>query len=147
MTQGYGLAMLVEVLGGVLGDANYGRKIRTWQSPLKDANANSKKNDAEEDAGGANLGQAFIVVDPAVFGPGFPTRMDDFIEQVRKLKMMQKSHTEEKPRSISFISPHCSHFHPKRRCFFFLIFFCFRGFFCAFTSRCTRCPRAWACRG
>ena len=74
--KGYGLAMLVEVLGGVLGNANYGRKIRTWQSPLKNT---------EQQADGANLGQAFIVIDPSVFGGGFPLRMDDFIEQMHSL--------------------------------------------------------------
>ena len=72
----YGLAMLVEVLGGVLGNANYGRKIRTWQSPLKNT---------EQQADGANLGQAFIVIDPSVFGGDFPLRMDDFIEQMHSL--------------------------------------------------------------
>jgi len=79
--KGYGLAMLVEVLGGVLGDASFGRKIRTWQSPLlsREGGAN------EKDDGGANLGQAFIAIDPGVFMPGFPSRMDDFIDQMHGL--------------------------------------------------------------
>ena len=68
----------VQVLGGVLGNANFGRKIRTWQSPLK----SSKQEDPVE---GANLGQAFVVIDPSVFGMGFPQRMDEFIGQMHAL--------------------------------------------------------------
>jgi LDH2 family malate/lactate/ureidoglycolate dehydrogenase len=89
--KGYGLAMLVEVLGGVLGNANFGRKIRTWQSPLlnKSKNKSEKSSSSapqeEEDEEGANLGQAFVVIDPDVFGSGFPQRMDEFIGQMHSL--------------------------------------------------------------
>ena len=31
------------------------------------------------------MGQAFIVIDPEVFGTGFPQRMDDFITQMHSL--------------------------------------------------------------
>ena len=49
--------------GGVgnFDDASFGRKIRTWQSPLI---AREKAGDEEDE--GANLGQAFIAIDPEV---------------------------------------------------------------------------------
>lgn len=74
--KGYGLAMLVEVLGGVLADSSFGREVRTWQSPLLEGEG------ADE---GANLGQTFVAIDPDFFMPGFPQRMDRFVDQMRGL--------------------------------------------------------------
>lgn len=36
--KGYGLAMLVEIFTGILGDADYGPKIRSWKSGTTPAN-------------------------------------------------------------------------------------------------------------
>ena len=78
--KGYGLGMMVEVLCGVLSGANFGRKIRTWQSPLL-----SREGEGEDDGEGANLGQCFVAIDPSAFAPGFPERVTDLVKQMRDL--------------------------------------------------------------
>ena len=77
--KGYGLGMMVEVLCGVLSGANFGRKIRTWQSPLL------SREGGEDDGEGANLGQCFVAIDPSAFAPGFPERVTDLVKQMRDL--------------------------------------------------------------
>lgn len=66
--KGYGLAMLVEIFSGILGGANFGRKIRRWGTQ----------------DGVANLGQCFIAVDPECFAPGFTERMQELIDMMRE---------------------------------------------------------------
>nr|CAD7395863.1 unnamed protein product [Timema cristinae] len=55
--KGYGLAMLVETLCGVLAGSLYGPRINKWMD--------------KEFKGAANLGQCFIAVNPECFAPGF----------------------------------------------------------------------------
>lgn len=68
--KGYGLAMMVETLCGILGDANYAHKIRRWGTTQEDA----------------NLGQVFMAIDPKIFAPGFEGRMTDMLQYVRNLE-------------------------------------------------------------
>ena len=86
--KGMGLAMLVEVLGGVLGGSNFGTRIRRWQGPLSDAAAKEKeqRRGGTAAAAGANLGQAFIALDPSFFCGGFAERMAEFIHQMHGLQ-------------------------------------------------------------
>lgn len=67
--KGYGLALMVEVLTGILGGSAYGSNIHSW------AEASSV----------ADLGQCFVAVDPACFAPGFEDRLSDFIHQLKNL--------------------------------------------------------------
>ena len=67
--KGYGLAMMVETLCGVLAGASFGTDIRGWKTT-------STK---------ANLGQFFIAIDPGAFGDrsGFEDRMSALNGQMR----------------------------------------------------------------
>lgn len=67
--KGYGLAAMVEIMCGVLGDAAFGRNIRKWTL------------DGGESA--ADLGQMFMAIDPLVFAPGFPERLSALNAQFR----------------------------------------------------------------
>lgn len=65
--KGYGLGMLVEVFCGILANGDYGPNIRKWRD-----------NDRI-----ANLGQAFIAINPEAFAPGFTDRMQDLMNIAR----------------------------------------------------------------
>lgn len=67
--KGYGLAMLVEIFCGILGDAAYANNIRRWKVCDRPA----------------NLGQCFIAVDPEAFAPGFQERLSDLLSRARQL--------------------------------------------------------------
>nr|ADD38228.1 Malate dehydrogenase [Lepeophtheirus salmonis] len=67
--KGYGLAMMVELLCGVLADAQYGPFIRKWMN--------------RETPGKANLGQCFISINPQVFGEGFSSRLQVLMDVIR----------------------------------------------------------------
>ncbi|XP_071954795.1 uncharacterized oxidoreductase YjmC-like isoform X2 [Antedon mediterranea] len=67
--KGYGLGMMVELFCGILGGANYGPNIRKWKSSSEVA----------------NLGQCFVAINPEAFAPGFPDRMQSFIDDFRNL--------------------------------------------------------------
>lgn len=67
--KGYGLAMMVEVLCGILGGSSYSTNIRRWGTT----------GDA------ADLGQCFIAVNPAMFADGFQGRMQDLMDTHRQL--------------------------------------------------------------
>ncbi|KAL8584646.1 hypothetical protein ACOMHN_002375 [Nucella lapillus] len=67
--KGYGLAMLVEILCGILADADYGPNIRKWRNTDRIA----------------NLGQCFVAIDPESFAPGFCDRMADLMETCRSM--------------------------------------------------------------
>uniref|UniRef100_A0A914EBK7 Malate dehydrogenase n=1 Tax=Acrobeloides nanus TaxID=290746 RepID=A0A914EBK7_9BILA len=68
--KGTGLSMMVETLCGVMSGAGFGQNIRRWNSVSELA----------------NLGQCFIAVDPECFAPGFPARLQQFIDETRNLK-------------------------------------------------------------
>jgi LDH2 family malate/lactate/ureidoglycolate dehydrogenase len=67
--KGYGLALMVEVLCGILSGSSYGPNIRKWSS------ANSA----------ANLGQCFMAIDPSAFGIGSEERLAHLLHQLRSL--------------------------------------------------------------
>lgn len=65
--------MMVEILCGILGDANYSSNVRRWAFAVPG-----------EDP--ANLGHCFIAIDPNCFAPGFTDRMSDLNAIHRDLK-------------------------------------------------------------
>ncbi|KOC68685.1 Malate dehydrogenase [Habropoda laboriosa] len=67
--KGYGLGLMVEVLCGVLSGSEFGSNIRQWKNKSKIA----------------NLGQCFMAVDPAAFGPGSEERLGKLLQQLRDL--------------------------------------------------------------
>lgn len=68
--KGYGLALMVETLCGILGGANYGSKIPAWGK-------------TEEPS---NLGQCYMAIDPKCFAPGFEERLEEFLNSLRNLE-------------------------------------------------------------
>lgn len=72
--KGYGLAMLVEILCGVLAGSAYGPNIRQW-------------GDASIPA---NLGHCFIAIDPNCFAPGFGDRLDDLTGYLRNMNPVRE---------------------------------------------------------
>jgi LDH2 family malate/lactate/ureidoglycolate dehydrogenase len=57
--KGYGLAMMVELLCGLMSGSKYAQNIRHWTSYSEVA----------------DLGQCFIAVDPECFAPGLSDRL------------------------------------------------------------------------
>ncbi|CAB4067478.1 unnamed protein product [Lepeophtheirus salmonis] len=71
--KGYGLAMMVELLCGVLADAQYGPFIRKWMN--------------RETPGKANLGQCFISINPQVFDDSLPVLVPGDPETAHRRKV------------------------------------------------------------
>ncbi|PSN40099.1 hypothetical protein C0J52_13746 [Blattella germanica] len=69
--KGYGLALMVETLCGILGGANYGPYIKRYGS---------------DDARPANLGQCFVAINPECFAPGFQDRLSNLLNALRKME-------------------------------------------------------------
>ncbi|KAK3108852.1 hypothetical protein FSP39_017194 [Pinctada imbricata] len=67
--KGYGLALMVEVLCGILSGSAIGPFIRTWKSFDKEA----------------NLGHCFIVIDPKCFEDEFEERLSTLMDYCRSL--------------------------------------------------------------
>ncbi|XP_041472415.1 uncharacterized oxidoreductase YjmC-like isoform X2 [Lytechinus variegatus] len=65
--KGYGLAMMVEVLSGILGGGAFGPNIRKWKTSNQVA----------------NLGQIFVAINPEAFAPGFEGRMSSLMDMCR----------------------------------------------------------------
>jgi len=65
--KGYGLAVLTEIMCGILAGAEYGPNIRRWKNTDRIA----------------NLGQCFIAINPDCFEPGFRDRMQDLMNICR----------------------------------------------------------------
>ncbi|KAG5890481.1 hypothetical protein JTB14_013423 [Gonioctena quinquepunctata] len=68
--KGFGLGMLVEIFCGMLAGSSYGPNVRSW-------NASSEI---------ANLGQAFMAINPKVFAPCFEKRMSDLMDTIRNME-------------------------------------------------------------
>lgn len=77
ISQGYGLATLVEILTGISSGASFATKVRRW---ALDGSSNEE----------ANLGQVYIAVDPNCFAPGFETRMTDLNGILRNLPPVRR---------------------------------------------------------
>ena len=69
--KGYGLALMVETLCGILGGASYGPYVKKHKS---------------EDPKPANLGHCFVVINPDCFAPGFNERMSSLMNSLRALE-------------------------------------------------------------
>jgi ureidoglycolate dehydrogenase (NAD+) len=72
--KGYGIALLIEILAGVLTGAAFMNDIKTW---IIDTDAH------------INQGHAFIAIDPAIMMPlsVFKARMDDMIQRIKETPM------------------------------------------------------------
>ncbi|TNN15706.1 Malate dehydrogenase isoform 2, partial [Schistosoma japonicum] len=67
--KGYGLGMLVEILCGIIANADFGPNVRRWMTTEKQA----------------NLGQSFLAIDPKAFAPGFEQRLSEYVNIMRNL--------------------------------------------------------------
>ncbi|UYV81014.1 hypothetical protein LAZ67_19002530 [Cordylochernes scorpioides] len=67
--KGYGLAMMVDILCGVLGGAKFGLQLKPWLNTDEPA----------------NLAQCFIAINPSAFAPGFEDRMKELLSGYRNL--------------------------------------------------------------
>ncbi|XP_030835235.1 uncharacterized protein LOC584101 [Strongylocentrotus purpuratus] len=65
--KGTGLALMVEVITGILGGAHFGTNIRKWSAGEREA----------------DLGQCFVALNPEAFAPGFSERMTSLIAMCR----------------------------------------------------------------
>lgn len=63
---------MVEILSGILSNANFATKVRKWTL------------DGSSE-GEANLGQVFIAIDPNCFAPGFEDRVTELNDILRNL--------------------------------------------------------------
>jgi LDH2 family malate/lactate/ureidoglycolate dehydrogenase len=69
--KGFGLALMVEVLCGVMADGAWGPGVRAWGAT---------------DGSPGGLSHCFLALDPAVCGAGFPGRVDELLGAVRGLE-------------------------------------------------------------
>ena len=68
--KGYGLGMLVELITGIMSGAAVAHNVRqVW---LYDKEA--------------NLGQCFVAIDPGMFCPSLPERLQELMDHLRKLE-------------------------------------------------------------
>lgn len=67
--KGYGLAVMIEILCGILSGSKFGPNIRNWKASQ----------------GVADLGHCFIAINPNVFCPGSHDRMDMLLNQLRQM--------------------------------------------------------------
>ncbi|XP_050306108.1 uncharacterized oxidoreductase YjmC [Anthonomus grandis grandis] len=68
--KGYGLGMFVEIFCGMLSGSSYGPNVRRWGSSHEVA----------------NLGQAFMAIDPRVFAPEFEDRLQSLMTYLRDME-------------------------------------------------------------
>ncbi|XP_031638988.1 uncharacterized protein LOC116351078 [Contarinia nasturtii] len=78
--KGYGLCGMVEVMTGILSNANFATKGRKWS--LDDSSSSE-----------ANIGHVFIAINPNCFAPGFTDRMTEMNGILRNVQPVN----EEKP--------------------------------------------------
>ncbi|KAG0713906.1 malate dehydrogenase [Chionoecetes opilio] len=68
--KGFGLGMLVEVFCGIMSGGQYGPNVRRGMQTDKEA----------------DLGQAFMALDPSFFAPGFEDRLGDLMNHCRNME-------------------------------------------------------------
>jgi len=73
--KGFGLALMVEVLCGVMTGGTWGPGVRAWGA-------------TDGEVGG--LSHFFLALDPAVCGPGFPGRLEQVLNTVRQLEAQEE---------------------------------------------------------
>lgn len=72
--KGYGIAMMIDIISGVLSGAGYLNKVNKFYSASNES---------------MNVGQTFIAIDPSIiYGNDFQTLMDGYIETARNSKAM-----------------------------------------------------------
>lgn len=67
--KGYGLALMIEILCGILSGSQFGPNIRPWKTGDRVA----------------NLGQCFMAINPEVFASGSKERLSTLLKQLRDL--------------------------------------------------------------
>ncbi|GAA53169.1 malate dehydrogenase [Clonorchis sinensis] len=72
--KGFGLGMMVEIFCGIMAGGAYGANIRRWMTTDRPA----------------NLGQAFVAIDPNAFASGFGDRLSDYMNSMRNLSRVDK---------------------------------------------------------
>ena len=75
--KGYGLAMMVELMTGLMSGGEVAHHIRKWNTFEK----------------AANLGQFFVAVDPDRFCPGMPDRLDKLVNELRSMDSVEGPET------------------------------------------------------
>lgn len=73
--------MMVELFCGIFAGSNYGKNIRSWREVSQVANLVSVYFIFFY-----FQGQCFVAIDPECFAPGFPSRLQDFLNETRSLK-------------------------------------------------------------
>jgi len=73
--KGFGLALMVEVLCGVMTGGTWGPNVRAWGA-------------TDGEVGG--LSHCFLALDPAVCAPGFPGRLQQVLDTVRQLEAAEE---------------------------------------------------------
>ncbi|XP_018574226.1 uncharacterized protein LOC108913205 [Anoplophora glabripennis] len=73
--KGYGLGLMVETLCGILSGSAFGPNIRRWG----------------REKAVANLGQAFIAINPNNFAPGFEGRLSTLMDYLRNMAPVESS--------------------------------------------------------
>lgn len=68
--KGYGLGMFVELITGLMSGSAVAHNVRDWRTYDKEA----------------NLGHCFIAIDPEMFCPGLPTRLQELMDHLRQLE-------------------------------------------------------------
>ena len=76
--KGYGLGLLVETFCGILSGAMFGPNVRKWM---------------EDTDRPADLGHAFVAIDPNCFAPGFEDRMSSMIDHLRGMEPVSQPAT------------------------------------------------------
>ncbi|CAI5438076.1 unnamed protein product [Caenorhabditis angaria] len=79
--KGTGLCMMVEVLCGIMSGSAFGKNIRQWMATDTTA----------------DLGQCFVAIDPECFAPGFQGRLQEFVDETRDLKPINKNRPVQVP--------------------------------------------------
>ena len=68
--KGYGLGMFVELITGLLSGSDSAHNVRDWRSYNTEA----------------NLGQCFVAINPEMFCPGMPSRLQELMDHIRNLE-------------------------------------------------------------
>lgn len=76
--KGYGLSLMIDLLAGVLSQAAFLNDVGHFYNPTGE---------------GMNVGQVFIAINPdIVYGNGFKTIIDEYIDRVKNSKKIEGSH-------------------------------------------------------
>ncbi|CAK9304652.1 unnamed protein product [Gordionus sp. m RMFG-2023] len=74
--KGYGLAMMAEIMSGIVSGSDYGPHVKKWTDKSRPA----------------NLGHSFLVINPNMFAPNFEDRMSDLMDNLRNSNSLEEQH-------------------------------------------------------